>query len=102
MNLYEFSDLSGRRVVFRVHAVQRMSERRISVSDVLHVLGSGMTIKDYPTDRPYPSRPVLGWCESRPVHVVVAENQSNNELIVITVYEPGPGLRNSEHARRDE
>jgi hypothetical protein len=82
----------SQRVVFRVHAVQRMFERGISAADVCHVLSRGAIIEEYPTDEPYPSRLVLGWCQSRPIHVVVADNKPDDELIVITVYEPDPAL----------
>ena len=49
------------KLVFRVHALQRMSERQISIDDVKAVIGSGETIEDYPDDRPFPSRLLLGW-----------------------------------------
>jgi len=86
------------RLVFRVHAIQRMFQRRISVDDVRHVLSTGEVIEDYPNDTPYPSHLVLGWRGSRPIHVVAAENMEGQETIVITVYEPDltqwePGFR---------
>jgi hypothetical protein len=75
-----------------------MFQRRISVDDVRHVLSTGEVVEDYPNDTPYPSRLVLGWCGSRPIHVVAAENVETRETIVITVYEPDltqwePGFR---------
>ncbi len=76
------------RLSFRVHAIQRMFQRQVSHSDIRHVLATGETIEDYPDDIPYPSRLVLGWCDSRPLHVVVADNQEDQETIIITVYEP--------------
>lgn len=75
-------------LVFRVHAIKRMFQRRISLDDVRHVLATGEVVEDYPDDIPYPSYLVLGWCESRPVHVVAAQNTERQETIVITVYEP--------------
>lgn len=80
------------RFVFRVHAVQRMSERGITERDVSEVLSAGETIEDYPDDTPYASRLVLGWCRGRPLHVVAAENTEAQETIVITVYDPDPTL----------
>ena len=88
------------RLVFRVHAVQRMFERQLSVEDVRQALASGENIEEYPNDRPYPSRLVLGWCESRPLHVVVADNADDGELIVITVYEPDAALWSDDLRRR--
>lgn len=75
---------------FSVHALVRMFERRISLEDVEAVLDAGEVVEAYPGDQPYPSRLLLGWRNARPLHVVVAENLSQNELIVITVYEPDP------------
>ena len=80
------------RLVFRVHAVQRMFQRQVTVEDVRHVLETGEQLEAYPNDQPYPSRLVLGWCVSRPLHVVVAQNAAEDETIVITVYEPDPFL----------
>jgi len=65
-----------------------MLERQIAVEEVEAVLGAGEVIEDYPNDTPFPSRLVLGWTGSRPLHVVIASNLRENEDIVITVYEP--------------
>ena len=78
------------RISFRVHAIRRMFERGVTPEDVRHVLKTGETIETYPEDMPYPSRLVLGWKATRPLHVVVADNAEAREAIVITVYEPGP------------
>lgn len=78
----------AQRLIFRVHAVQRMFERGVTINDVRLVLATGETIEDYPNDTPHPSRLVLGWTGLRPLHVVVAEDTSEREIIVITVYEP--------------
>jgi len=52
--------MSADRITFRVHAVRRMFRRAISVEDVRRVLADGETIEDYPDDKPYPSRLLLG------------------------------------------
>jgi hypothetical protein len=78
------------KLVYRVHAVQRMFQRRISEDDVRYVLDAGEVIEEYPEDAPYPSRLILGDREKRFLHVVVAENTLHEETIVITVYEPDP------------
>ncbi len=77
-------------VRFRVHALRRMFERGISVEDVEAVLESGEAIESYPEDQPYPSRLLLGWRNARPLHVVAAENWSQNKIIIITAYQPDP------------
>lgn len=78
------------RLVFRIHAVQRKSERGITEPDVREILSTGETIEQYPDDTPYASRLVLGWCRGRPLHVVAAENVEAQETVVITVCEPDP------------
>lgn len=88
------------RLVFRVHAVQRMAERGVTVDEVRAVLTQGETIEDYPDDIPYPSRLVLGWVGGRPLHVVAAQPASIREIIVITVYEPDAVRWDVEFRRR--
>jgi hypothetical protein len=68
-----------------------MFEREISKEDVRQALETGTIVESYPDDEPYPSRLVLGWSGVRPIHVVVADNRDEDEIIVITVYEPDPG-----------
>ena len=88
------------RLVFRVHAIQRIYERSISEEEVRILIKTGETIEDYPTDFPYASRLVLGWHVPRPIHVVVADNTDDRENIVITVYEPDPPEWEADFKRR--
>lgn len=90
------------RLVFRVHAIARMFQRGISEQEVRETLESGETIERYPDDTPYPSRLVLGWCGGRPIHVVAADNPQENEIIVVTVYEPDPALWEPDFRRRKQ
>ena len=80
--------MASYRLSFRIHAIQRMFQRKIGNEQVRDVLESGEVIENYPDDVPYPSRLVLGWSGRRPVHVVAADNHEGRETIVITVYEP--------------
>ena len=90
------------RLVFRVHAVQRMYQRGVTEEDVRHVLENGETIEEYLSSTPYPSRLISGWCGTRPLHLVVAENSGDQETIVITVYEPDLSRWESGFTRRKE
>ncbi len=76
------------RLVFRVHAIQRMFQRKITIEEVEQVLATGEVIEYYPEDTPFPSRLMLGWSGLRPIHLVAANNSAAKETIVITVYEP--------------
>jgi hypothetical protein len=82
--------MSDGKLIFRVHAVERMFQRSIDEEDVREALEAGEVIEDYPDDTPYPSRLILGWAGARPLHVVVALNSQDNERIIITVYVPDP------------
>jgi hypothetical protein len=92
--------MRGRRLVFRVHALQRMLERHISADDVRWVLESGETIAEYPDDRPVPSRLVLGWVLNEPLHVVAADDLDGDITVVISVYRPDPDLWSPDCRRR--
>jgi hypothetical protein len=88
------------RLVFRVHAIQRMFQRHFNEEVVRRALESGEVIEEYPDDKPYPSNLILGWVESRPIHVVIADNDGSQESIVITVYEPEPDKWEADFKRR--
>jgi Domain of unknown function (DUF4258) len=88
------------KITYRVHAVRRMFDRRVTVANVTNVLTTGEEIAAYPDDQPYPSRLILGWCDNRPLHVVAAYNAPDNEEIVITVYEPDATLWEDGFRRR--
>ena len=87
-------------LVFRVHALQRMFRRGISEADVKQVLETGEAIEDYPEDRPYPSRLILGFTAGHPIQIVVADNHQAQETIVIIVYEPDPKRWDATFRRR--
>jgi hypothetical protein len=92
-------DMADQPIIFRIHAVQRMFERRISMEAVRQVLQSGETIEDYSQDMPDPGRLLSARGGRRPLHVVLGESIKEGDLVVITVYEPDqarwkPGFRN--------
>lgn len=78
------------KIFFRVHAVQRMFERNVSMQRVLRALQSGEIIEDYSSEMPERSGLILGLQGKRPFHVVISENMDMNELTIITVYIPDP------------
>ena len=78
-----------------------MFQRHVTVDDVRNALEIGEELEAYPEDQPYPSRLVLGWSGSRPLHIVpAAHNIADDETIVITVYEPDPFLWDASFRRR--
>ena len=80
--------MKNKKLRFRVHAIQRMFERRINEDDVQKIIEKWEVIAEYLDDKPFPSRLILGYVQSRPLHLVIAQNDADDELIVITVYEP--------------
>ncbi len=87
-------------LVFRVHALRQMFQRRISAEDIRVLLGSGTIIEQYPDDTPYPSCLVSGQVSERALHCVVAYNNVDHEVIVITAYEPDPEIWSDSFSRR--
>ncbi len=80
--------MNNPKTIFRIHAVQRMFERDVSIKKVLSTIKTGEIIEDYSSETPEPSRLILGFQGKRPVHVVISENPETNETTVITVYVP--------------
>ena len=78
------------KIIFRVHAVQRMFERAVSVKKVLGAIKTGEIIEDYSSEMPEPSRLILGFQGKRSFHVVTSENPETNETTIITVYLTDP------------
>ena len=85
---------------FRLHAVQRMFERGITVLDVKEVIKTGKVIENYPEDKPFQSYLLLGFIKEKPLHVVAAVDNETKKAIIITVYEPDPKLWQAGFERR--
>lgn len=88
------------KLIFRMHALQRMYERDIFEKDIRSVIETGEVIEDYKNDLPYPSKLIFGRVGFRPLHVVASFNDEANEIIIITTYEPDPHLWESNFKKR--
>jgi hypothetical protein len=88
------------KIIFRVHAVERMFERRVSARNLAQALSSGETIEDYSAEMPEPGRLILGFQGQRPFHVVISENPETSETTIITVYIPDPRRWTKDFKRR--
>ena len=88
------------KLLFRVHAVQRMFERNISLQKVSQALQSGETIEDYSAEMPEPGRLILGFQGKRPIHIVTSTNPETKEVTIITVYIPDPAKWNKDFKSR--
>ena len=73
---------------WRKHALIRMAERDIAQNDILKVILQGEIIEMYPNDTPYPSCLMLGKIREKIYHVVIALDEADKFLYIITAYEP--------------
>ena len=92
--------MNTHKIIFRVHAVERMFERRVSARNLAQALSSGETIEDYSAEMPEPGRLILGFQGQRPFHVVTSENPETSETTIITVYIPDPRRWTKDFKRR--
>ena len=76
------------RLLFRIHAIERMLEHEITEVDVRDVLHSGEVIEEVGGQESRMKRLYLHHVDSRPIHVVVIDDEQVNCTIVITAYEP--------------
>lgn len=69
-----------------------MEERgTIREQEVFEAVTTGEIIESYEDDKPYPSMLLFGkTLGERPLHVVCAYASEEDQVIVITVYEPDP------------
>ena len=89
------------KVVYTRHARTRMFERAISTRAVEDVgLGPSAVVEEYPDDKPFPSRLLLGCLEGEALHVHVAVDHAADTLIVVTAYRPDPARWESGFTRR--
>ncbi len=78
------------KLLFRVHAVERMFERDVTVKKVSQAIHAGVIIEDYSAEMLQPGQLILSFQGKRPFHVVTSENVETKEIIIITVYLPDP------------
>lgn len=79
-------------ILYSKHARTEMLKEefgRIFEHQVYEAIQNGEIIEEYREDKPYPSCLIFGeTVKRRPLHVVVAFNEKENQIIVITVYQP--------------
>lgn len=83
-------------ILYSRHAKFEMKNEefgRIFEKEVYEAICSGEVIEEYPEDKPYPSVLIYGrTTENRPLHIVCAYSQTENLVIVVTVYHPDSEL----------
>jgi hypothetical protein len=69
-----------------------MFDRGIAPDVVGRIVRQGEQIASYPDDRPYPGELLIGFDDSRPIHVLVARDPQSGECHVVTAYVADPAL----------
>ena len=69
---------------------------------IREVVENGEVLREYADDTPYASRLMLGWIEERPIHIVAADNDPDDETIIITAYEPDPAIWEADFKTKKE
>jgi hypothetical protein len=75
-------------ISYRVHALERLFERNVSCEELANIIRKGELVENYPNNKPFPSKLVLGFANNRPLHVVFTFNKDEKSAVVVTVYEP--------------
>ncbi len=83
------------KVIYRLHAIERMFQRNISEEEVEATILDGKVIEEYKDDKPYPSFLSLKYLETKVLHVVFAKDEEDT-FVIITVYEPDPKIWNDD------
>ncbi len=94
-------DIDNFDVIYRIHATRRIFQRAINPEDIVSTLFNGAIIENYKDDFPLPSVLINGkTAKGKPLHVVAAINIEDQQLIIITAYEPDFNLWSKDYTRR--
>ena len=81
--------VKNKEYVFTLHGDKERQNDNLFISEVLEAIGNGMIIEDYEDTGRGHSCLVAGFTsKGKPVHIVCGE--LNNNIVIITVYIPGP------------
>jgi len=77
------------KIALTKHAKERLTERNISIADIINGIETGEIIKQYEEDKPLPSCLILGTSvKRRPLHIVISHDKEF--IYLITAYYPDP------------
>lgn len=88
------SSFANNKVLYTRHAKDEMENEplgEILDQEVFEAVMEGKLIEQYGNDKPYPSCLIYGQTKTnRPLHVVCAYSESEQQCVVVTVYQPDP------------
>jgi len=77
------------KIYWSLHAIGKLRRENLKKNDIEHALKKCIIIEDYSMEgRPLPGCLVLGYISKKPVHAVIAIDEDNDRVFVITVYKP--------------
>lgn len=77
-----------RKIKWKKHALKRMLERHIKRIEVFEAISDCTIIETHSVKRPLQTFLVLGYYKNQPLHVMLAIDEIENILWIITVYKP--------------
>ena len=88
-------------ILFTKHALEKVLERSIAIQTIIDIIENGEIIKSYYQDKPLPSYLILGYTKlGEPIHIVLALDNNQGKVWIITVYRPDDDLWDSSYRRR--
>lgn len=89
----------GRYIISFSHT-DKMRLRKIEAEEIEEAIFNGMIIEPYPDDPRGPSCLIMGFSnQNRPLHVLCGKIE-DNEILIITAYEPDPNEWETDWVRR--
>lgn len=80
---------SKEKIYWSLHAIGKLRREKITKNRVEQALKTAVAIEDYSMEgRPLPGCLVLGQLDTAPLHAVVAIDEAQDRIFVITVYRP--------------
>ena len=93
----------NRNIRIKKHALIRSVERGIKIDEIIKVLQNCQIIAVYPDNKPLKSYLTLGFTKNkRPLHMVVALDEAEKYVWIITVYELDKKKWNETYTKRLE
>lgn len=87
-------------VMWTLHAIKRVRERKIKMQEVLDCIQCGEIIEQYPSDKPLPSCLISAIIKTKQIHAVVSSD--GKEIYIITAYIPTLDDWESDYKTRKE
>lgn len=80
--------VDNRKVEWKKHALKRLFERSLKRNQVFDAISNCEIIEQHSLQRPLPSILALGYYNNEPLHVMLAVDEPNETVWIITVYKP--------------